>query len=170
MRPRLRAASRPALLRSAISARSSCATAPSKQPRQNLARSCPGAARHLAADHAADAPGPALGRRRAGVEPAAGHDDLDRRAPARIERDEQAGLSDLGLRLAEAKQLTSALQAEIGPAQVTIAGSRPPPCMPDRLDCLFSRCGDVGVTTRFGRLLGDAQQLSRQGGTLGEMV
>ena len=42
---------------------------------------------------------------------------------ARIERDEQAGLSDLGLRLAEAKQLTSALQAEIVPAQVTIAGS-----------------------------------------------
>jgi hypothetical protein len=41
---------------------------------------------------------------------------------ARIERDEQTGLSDLGLRLAEAKQLTSALQAEIVPAQVTIAG------------------------------------------------
>jgi hypothetical protein len=43
---------------------------------------------------------------------------------ARIECDEQAGLSDLGLRLAEAKQLTSALQAEIAPAQVTIAGKR----------------------------------------------
>ena len=43
---------------------------------------------------------------------------------ARIERDEQAGLSGLGLRLAEAKQLTSALQAEIVPAQVTIAGER----------------------------------------------
>jgi hypothetical protein len=41
---------------------------------------------------------------------------------ARIERDEQAGLSDLGLRLAEAKQRTSALQSEIVPAQVTIAG------------------------------------------------
>src|SRR5271163_3273297 len=41
---------------------------------------------------------------------------------ARIERDEQAGLADLGLRLSEAKQLTSALQAEIVPAQVTIAG------------------------------------------------
>jgi hypothetical protein len=38
---------------------------------------------------------------------------------ARIERDEQAGLSDLGLRLAETKQLTSALQAEIVPAQLT---------------------------------------------------
>jgi hypothetical protein len=40
----------------------------------------------------------------------------------RIERDEQACLSDLGLCLEEAKQLTSALQAEIVPAQVTIAG------------------------------------------------
>jgi hypothetical protein len=41
---------------------------------------------------------------------------------ARIERDERADLSDLGLRLAEAKQLTSALQAEIVSAHVTIAG------------------------------------------------
>ena len=31
-----------------------------------------------------------------------------------IERDAQAGLADLGLSLAEAKQLTAALQAEIG--------------------------------------------------------
>ena len=30
---------------------------------------------------------------------------------ARFERDEQAGLADLGLRLTEAKQLTAALQA-----------------------------------------------------------
>ena len=36
---------------------------------------------------------------------------------ARIERDEQAGLAELGLRLAEAKQLTAALQAQIVPAQ-----------------------------------------------------
>jgi hypothetical protein len=41
---------------------------------------------------------------------------------ARIERDERAGLSDLGLRLVEAKQLTSALQAELVPAKVMIAG------------------------------------------------
>ena len=41
---------------------------------------------------------------------------------ARVKRDEQAGLSDLGLCLAEAKQLTSALQAEIIPARVAIAG------------------------------------------------
>jgi hypothetical protein len=43
---------------------------------------------------------------------------------ARIERDEQAGLADLGLRLAETKQLTTALQAEIVPAQVTVVGER----------------------------------------------
>ena len=41
---------------------------------------------------------------------------------ARIERDGQTGLADLGLRLAEAKQLTAAIQAEIVPAQVMIAG------------------------------------------------
>jgi hypothetical protein len=39
---------------------------------------------------------------------------------ARIERDEQVNLAELGLRLAEAKQLTAALQAQIVPAQVTI--------------------------------------------------
>ncbi|HEY4044977.1 MAG TPA: ISKra4 family transposase [Rhodopila sp.] len=43
---------------------------------------------------------------------------------ARIERDEQAGLADLGLRLAETKQLTAALQAEIVPAQVNAVGER----------------------------------------------
>jgi hypothetical protein len=32
---------------------------------------------------------------------------------ARIERDEEAGLADLGFRLVETKQLTAALQAEI---------------------------------------------------------
>ena len=41
---------------------------------------------------------------------------------ARLERDEHAGLADLGLRLAEAKQITAAIQAEIIPAQVTVAG------------------------------------------------
>jgi hypothetical protein len=43
---------------------------------------------------------------------------------ARIERDEQAGLADLGLRLAEAKRLTAALQAEIVPAQVAAVGEQ----------------------------------------------
>jgi hypothetical protein len=51
---------------------------------------------------------------------------------ARIERDEQVDLSDLGLRLAEAKQLTSALQAAIVPAQVTIAGEH---------GCTCAACG-----------------------------
>ena len=41
---------------------------------------------------------------------------------ARIERDEQAGLADLGLRLTETKQITAALQAEIVPAQVALGG------------------------------------------------
>ena len=41
-----------------------------------------------------------------------------------FERDEQVGLADLGLRLAEAKQLTAALQAEMVPTQVTVVGER----------------------------------------------
>ena len=39
---------------------------------------------------------------------------------ARIERDKEANLAELGLRLEEAKQLTAALQAEMVPAQVTV--------------------------------------------------
>jgi hypothetical protein len=41
-----------------------------------------------------------------------------------IERDEQAGLADLGLRLAETKQITAALQAEIVPTQVAVVGEQ----------------------------------------------
>ena len=48
---------------------------------------------------------------------------------ARIECDEQAGLADLGLRLAEAKRLTAAIQAEIVPAQVTVAGEHRRTCL-----------------------------------------
>jgi len=48
---------------------------------------------------------------------------------ARIERDEQAGLAELGLRLAEAKQLTAALQAQIVPAQVAVLGERRRSCV-----------------------------------------
>ena len=47
---------------------------------------------------------------------------------ARIERDEHAGLADLGLRLAETKQLTAAVQAEIVPAQVAVVGERGRSC------------------------------------------
>ena len=43
---------------------------------------------------------------------------------ARIERGEEAGLTDLGLRLAEAKQLTAALQAEMVSAQLAIVGEQ----------------------------------------------
>ena len=48
---------------------------------------------------------------------------------ARIERDEQAGLAELGLQLAEAKRLTAALQAQIVPAQVAVAGERRRACV-----------------------------------------
>jgi hypothetical protein len=48
---------------------------------------------------------------------------------ARLERDEQVGLADLGVRLSEAKQLTAALQAEMVPAQVTMVGERRRSCM-----------------------------------------
>jgi hypothetical protein len=41
---------------------------------------------------------------------------------ARLERDEQASLADVELRLAEAKQLTAALQAEMDPAPLTVVG------------------------------------------------
>ena len=43
---------------------------------------------------------------------------------ARLEPDEQAGLAELWLRLAEAKQLTAALLAEMVSAQVTKVGER----------------------------------------------
>ena len=43
---------------------------------------------------------------------------------ARVGRDEQASVADLGLRLAEAKQITAALQAKMVPAQVTVVGER----------------------------------------------
>jgi hypothetical protein len=43
---------------------------------------------------------------------------------ARIGRGEAAGLAELGLRLAEAKRLTAALQARIVPARVATAGER----------------------------------------------
>jgi hypothetical protein len=70
---------------------------------------------------------------------------------ARFERDEQAGLADLGLRLAEAKQLTAAVQAEMVPAQVTMVGERRRSCM---------ACGGVlaskgHYTATFRSLFGD---------------
>jgi hypothetical protein len=46
----------------------------------------------------------------------------------RFERDEQAGLADLGLRPSEAKRFMAAIQAEIVPAQVTVAGEHRRTC------------------------------------------
>jgi hypothetical protein len=70
---------------------------------------------------------------------------------ARIERDQQAGLSDLGLRLAEAEQLTSALQAEIVPAQVTIAGEHRCTCVA----CRRRLPSEGHYTATFRSLFGD---------------
>ena len=70
---------------------------------------------------------------------------------ARLERDEHAGLADLGLRLAEAKRLTAAIQGEIVPAQVTIACEHHRTCV---------ACGRVlaskgHYTATFRSLFGD---------------
>jgi hypothetical protein len=70
---------------------------------------------------------------------------------ARIERDEQAGLADLGLRLAETKQLTAALQAEIVPAQVAVVGERRRCC--SSCGRLLASKGHYPVT--FRSLFGD---------------
>ena len=43
---------------------------------------------------------------------------------ARLERDEQVGLADLGLQLAQVKQLTGALQAVMVSTQVSVMGER----------------------------------------------
>src|SRR3954452_20200588 len=72
---------------------------------------------------------------------------------ARIERDEQAGLADLGLRLAETKQLTAALQAEIVPAQVAVVGERHRGC--SSCGRLLASKGYYPVT--FRSLFGDVR-------------
>ncbi|MFL5282376.1 MAG: hypothetical protein ACJ8AW_15660, partial [Rhodopila sp.] len=70
---------------------------------------------------------------------------------ARIERDEEAGVAELGLQLDEAKQLTAALQAQMVPAQVTVLSA----C---RRSCVA--CGSVLASkghyrVRFRSLFGD---------------
>ena len=70
---------------------------------------------------------------------------------ARLERDEHAGLADLGLRLAEAKRLTAAIQAEIVPAQVTIAGEHRCTCAV----CGSRLAGKGYYTATFRSLFGD---------------
>src|SRR4051812_49922001 len=70
---------------------------------------------------------------------------------ARIERDEQAGLAELGLRLNEAKQLTAALQAQIVPAQVAVVGERRRWC--GVCGCGLASKGHYGA--KFRSLFGD---------------
>jgi hypothetical protein len=70
---------------------------------------------------------------------------------ARLERDEQAGLADLGLRLAEAKQLLAAIQAEIVPAQVTVAGEHRRTCVA----CEGELASKGHYTATFRSLFGD---------------
>ena len=70
---------------------------------------------------------------------------------ARIERDAQAGLAGLGLSLAEAKQLTAALQAEIVPTQVTASGECPRAC----LACGRRLASKGHSQVRFRSLFGD---------------
>ena len=70
---------------------------------------------------------------------------------ARIERDEQAGLAELGLRLAEAKQLTAALQAQIVPAQVAVVSEHRRSCV--ACGRVLASKGHYGA--RFRSLFGD---------------
>jgi hypothetical protein len=71
---------------------------------------------------------------------------------ARIERDEQAGLADLGLRLAETKQSTAALQAQIVPAQVAVAGE----CRRCCSSCGHKLASKGHYPVTFRSLFGDA--------------
>jgi len=70
---------------------------------------------------------------------------------AQIERDEQAGVAELGLRLDEAKQLTAALQAQIVPAQVSVVGERRRSCV--ACGRVLASKGHYGA--RFRSLFGD---------------
>src|ERR1700688_2371493 len=70
---------------------------------------------------------------------------------ARIERDEQAGTADLGLRLTETKQLMAALQGQIVPAQVAVVGERRCCCV-----CCGRRLASKGHSpVTFRSLFGD---------------
>jgi hypothetical protein len=70
---------------------------------------------------------------------------------ARIERDEEAGLADLGLGLAETKQLTAALQGEIVPAQVAVVGERGRSCS----SCGYKLTSKGHYPVTFRSLFGD---------------
>jgi hypothetical protein len=70
---------------------------------------------------------------------------------ARIERDEQANLAELGLRLEEAKQLTAALQAQVVPAQVTVLSE----CRRSCEACGSALASKGHYLVRFRSLFGD---------------
>jgi hypothetical protein len=70
---------------------------------------------------------------------------------ARIERDEEAGVAGLGLRLEEAKQLTAALQAQIVPAQVTVLSE----CRRSCVACGSTLASKGHCRVRFRSLFGD---------------
>src|SRR5215210_8032499 len=71
---------------------------------------------------------------------------------ARLERGEEAGLADLGLRLDEAKQLTAALQAQMVSAQVAVVGERRRLCA--ACECPLASKGHYRATFRslFGNV------------------
>jgi hypothetical protein len=70
---------------------------------------------------------------------------------ARLERDERAGLADLGLRLAETKHLMAAIQAGIVPAQVMVAGEHRRTCVA----CEGELASKGHCTATFRSLFGD---------------
>ena len=70
---------------------------------------------------------------------------------ARIERDEQASLGDLGLRLSEAKRLTASIQAEIVSTQIAVAGERRRACVA----CESVLASKGHYTATFRSLFGD---------------
>ena len=70
---------------------------------------------------------------------------------ARIERDEQASLGDLGLRLSEAKRLTASIQAEIVSTQIAVAGERRRACV----TCESVLASKGHYTATFRSLFGD---------------
>src|SRR3984957_3591020 len=70
---------------------------------------------------------------------------------ARLERDVQAGLADLGFRLAEAKQLMAAIRAETVPARVSVAGEHRRTCVA----CEGELASKRHYTATFRSLFGD---------------
>jgi hypothetical protein len=70
---------------------------------------------------------------------------------ARIERDEEADLAELGLRLEEAKQLTVALPAQIVPAQLTVLSE----CRRSCVACGSTLASKSHYRVRFRSLFGD---------------